>query len=436
MRRASALRLALAAMLLAACAGGTSRPPARLIPPPNRFDYYAFRGAFPGLVEPNYLPFMTHAVRLDDERIALVFCRWERERFPLALHVPVPTIPDALQDEFNPIAPRAYRAAVESALAAWERNLEGLVRFRLVERASQADLHIELLAEPAPRPEPSVEVLGSISMGRACRVGDERDPDRFDVSFEAHSLRLYLADAHGLLDPDQVGTVALHELGHALGMRGHSPIGGDAMFEVARDKRLVRGPSELDVNSFVSLYGLPNGTVYLRAWLNEEPERRTRPPSGPPLLAAAPHVDARFGYQLRLPLGWQRLETERGMIAADGLAWDYAATFQVIVRGYATVQEYLDRHQAAHVGPGRLVEDSALRVAGRPARRLLVADRAGPMMEELTFIQVGDGRVVVVIADCALRSYAAYRASFAAVLDSLEIRSLTGRAGGRPAGSP
>jgi predicted Zn-dependent protease len=407
-----------------------------VIPAPSRFDYYAFRGAFPGLVEPNYLPFMAHPVQLEGERIALVFCRWERERFPLTVHVPVPTIPDALQDEFNPIAPRAYRAAVESALAAWERDLEGLVRFRLVERERQADLRIQLLAEPAPSPEPSVEVLGRVSMDRTCRIGDELEPDRFEASFEAHSLRIYLADGHGLLNPDQVGTVALHELGHALGMRRHSPIRADIMYPVARDDRLVRGPSHLDVNSFLSLYGLPNGTVYLRTSPHEEPEQRTRPPSGPPLLAAAPHVDARFGYELRLPLGWQRLETERGMIAADGLAWDYAATFQVIVRGYATVQEYLDRHQDAHVGFGRLVEDSALRVAGRPARRLLVAGRAGPMMEELTFIQVGDGRVVVVIADCALRSYAAYRTSFAAVLDSLEIRSLTGRPGGRPAGSP
>jgi hypothetical protein len=58
------------------------------------------------------------------------------------------------------------------------------------------------------------------------------------------------------------------------------------------------------------------------------------------------------------------------------------------------------------------------------------------MMEELTFIQVGDGRVVVVIADCALRSYAAYRPWFAAVLDSLEIRSLTGRSGAPRAGTP
>jgi predicted Zn-dependent protease len=403
---------------------------------PSRFDYYAFRGAFDGLVEPNYLPFMAHPVVLDGDRFALVFCRWDRERFPLAVHVPVPSIPDELQDEFDPIAPAAYRAAVASALEAWERNLEGLVRFRLVERESEADLRIQLLAEPAPRPEPFVEVLGRISMDGACRLGDELDSDRLEASFEAHSLLIYLADAHGLLNPDQVGTVALHEVGHALGMRGHSPIRADVMYRMARDNPLARGPSDLDVNSFVSLYGLPNGTVYLRAAPGEEPERRTRPPSGPPLLAPAPHVDARFGYQLRLPLGWQRLETERGMIAADGLAWDYAATFQVIVRGYATVQEYLDRHEAAHVGSGRLVEDSVLRVAGRPARRLLVEGRAGPMMEELTFIQVGDGRVVVVIADCALRSYAAYRPWFSAVLGSLEIRSLAGRFGPPGAGTP
>ena len=430
MRGAALLASALAALALAGCRG-LGRAQALPAYWPDRFAYYAFRAAHPDLVEPNYLPFMVHPVPLGGGRgHALVFCHWERERFPLPVYVEPPEIPEALQREFSPVAPRAYVAAVEAALDGWERELEGLVRFRRVSRARDAALRVRLLGEVAPAPEPSVSVLGRIRLGRACRVRGPAGEDRIEVEFEAEELRLYVADEHGLLNPDQVERVALHELGHALGMRGHSPVPVDLMFPTARDNPLVRGPSEEDVNSFVSLYNVPSGTIFVRLEPGHGGAREERPPGpppGPPLLAAAPHVDARFGYELRIPEGWQRLESERGMIAADGLAWDYDATFQVIVRGYGTVAEYLERYGALHVGAGRLVEHTRLEVAGRPALRMRVVGRAGPMVEELTFVEVGDGRVIVVIADCPSAAYEAYRPWFAAALASLEIRSLAPR---------
>jgi predicted Zn-dependent protease len=416
------------ALLMAGGCAGSANPAERPVYTPTRHDYYAFRAAFPDLVEPNYLPFMAHPLEIASGRTALVFCHWGRERFPLAVHVAQPEIPDVLQDEFSPIPATAYVEAVESAMRAWERDLEGLVRFVRVHEAGDADLRVVLRPQVAPTPEPSISVLGRISLGRSCRVHGDAEEHQLDASFEASELTLYLADDYGLLNPDQVETVALHELGHALGMRGHSPIRADLMYPTTRDDPLARGPSELDVNSFVSLYRIPSGTIYVKL----EPEvRQDRlapgPVPGPPALAAAPHVDARFGYELRLPEGWQRLPTERGMIAADGLAWDYDATFQIIVRGYGSVEAYLDRHLASHLGAGKVTERRTLRVDGRDAVRFVVVGRGGSMLEELTFIEVGDGRVVVVIADSPIGAYAAYRPWFEAILGSLEIRSLAHR---------
>jgi hypothetical protein len=419
-----------AALLLAGCAGWPLRPEPAPAWWPDRQEYYAFRAAHPELVEPNYLPFMAHAVSLGRGRgHALVLCRWESERFPLPVWIEPPEIPPDLQDEFDPIPAEAYVGAVASALAAWERELEGLVRFRRVASASEAVLRVHLRGEVAPAPEPTLAVLGTAEVDRACRMRGELAPDRLAVEFAADELRLYLADDFGLLNPDQVERVALHELGHALGMRRHSPVPADLMFAVARDSLAARAPSAQDVNSFVSLYSLPNGLVYTRLWPGADaaPEPVRGPPPGPPLLAPAPHVDARFGYELRLPEGWQRYESERGMIATDGLAWDYDATFQVIVRAQDGVEAYLERYGTSHLGAGRLLERRRLSVAARPAVRWLVADRAGPMLEELTFIEVGDGRVVIAIADCPAASYPAFRPWFEATLATLEIRSLAPR---------
>lgn len=398
---------------------------------PDRRDYYAFREDHPQVVDPNYLPFMAWAVDLEEGDRALIFCRWGDDRFPLPVYIEATAIPETLQDEFSPRPVGAYVDAVRTALLAWERELEGLVRFRLVEDEDRAALRVRLVPEVAPAPESAISVLGRIRLVEACRVRGPRVDGRVPVEFEVPELRLYLADGYGLLNPDQVERVALHELGHALGMPRHSPVPADLMFPVARDSPMVRGPSSQDVNSFVSLYRLPNGTVFRR--LEDEAEGSeprpapSGPPPGEPVLATAPHVDARFGYELRLPAGWQRVETERGVIATDGLTWDYDATLQIIVRGYATVAEYLDRWGAAHVGRGRVVERRRVRLAGRPALRWVVVGRGVPRAEELTFLEIGDGRVLIVIADCAAGDYEAYRPWFRASLATLEVRSFAPR---------
>jgi hypothetical protein len=104
------------------------------------------------------------------------------------------------------------------------------------------------------------------ALGGACQVeGGDPASGRLDVRFAVRELRVQVADQYGLLLPDQVERIALHELGHALGMRAHSPIPADLMYPVVRD-RLPRGElGAEDVNSFLSLYSLPNGTVYRRA---------------------------------------------------------------------------------------------------------------------------------------------------------------------------
>lgn len=398
---------------------------------PDRRDYATFRAAWPDLLEPNYLPFMTHRVRrgggLPD---VLVFCRWDDDAMPLPVFVEAPVIPDALQDEFSPRDPAVYVSAVERALAIWEREMEGLVRFRRVDAPESARITIRLRGEAAPVVDEERRVLGSTPLGDACIAEAELDPDaeRLPARFEGRALSVFVADEFGLLSEDQVEWIALHEIGHALGMRGHSPIPADLMYEVIRDRVLVReGLSAEDANSFVSLYRLPNGSVYAEVDGAPPAAGEAPPPSGPPMLAVAPHVDTLLGFRVKLPQGWMRVETERGVAAVDGVTWDYSASYQVVVSGQPSLDAYLDRYGAWYAQRGHLLRAEELVVNGHRALQGVMARPESGAIEEVTLIESGDGRVIVVTAECAAEHYDAYAPWFEAALASLEIDTATPR---------
>jgi hypothetical protein len=435
----AAARLGALAIAVSACAGAGADAP---LPPHTRRAYETFRAGYPNLLEPNYLPFMATPVRVESRarrlfrRAAgglgfaaqrppemLVFCRWNESDFPLAVYVEPPRIPPELALDLAGREPEDYVAAVERAFRLWESGLEGLVRFERAASERGADLVLRLTADRVDADDPTVQVLGTTPLGGACRVRGGAPADgRLDVRFEVPELRVHVADEWSLLLPDQVERIALHEIGHALGMRTHSPIPADLMYPVVRD-RLPRGElGTEDVNSFVSLYSLPNGAIY--RVLPDVPEPPAEPPVpvGPPEVELAPHVDARLGYEIQLPRGWTSLETGYGVIAVDGVTWDYEASFQVIVRGFATVDDYLDRYHQVHLGRGRIAEARTDRVAGRPARRYRV-DRGDGRTEGVVLIEGGDGRVVVVLWDCPTASRDRFLPWFEISLATLEIRA-------------
>ena len=415
--------LASLATALGACAF-RSEPAFEAPYQPDRHDEAAFRETHPEVLEPNYLAFMAHrTVGQGGAPDVLFLCRWPDEAMPLPVWVSPPSIPDSLQDEFDPQEPEAFVGAVLRALATWERELEGLVRFRLVSDRRDAKLELRLLGEEAPAPHPDLQVLGKTPIARACRARGDPAQGALDVSFQVPEVDLYIADYFGLLAPDQVEWIALHEIGHALGMRYHSPIPADVMYEVVRDRVTVRELSLEDVNSFVSLYRLPNGTVYARI---PPGGAATRPPAelpqGPPQLAIAPYVDARLGFELRPPAGWIRVPTARGVVMVDGVTWDYTASFQIVVHRYPTLEAYMERYGAHYLARGRVLEQGFLTLQGRRAFEIRTLDPEGRSIEQTTFIETGDGRIFAVIADSPADLAEAYRPWFAAALAALEIR--------------
>ena len=402
---------------------------------PDRRDYIAFREAHPGILEPNYLPFMLHRFAGGGpEGDVLVLCRWDGGQMPIEVFVEQPVIPEALQHDVHPTRASAFATAVEGALREWERELEGLVRFRLVDDATTAALQVRLLGERAPTPRPDVVILGATeALLVACRPdGWDPDANRLQVRFGVPELVIYVADEYGLLTTGQVERVALHEIGHALGMLGHSPMPGDMMFAAYRERSEVRTLSEADVNSFVSLYRLPNGAHYgYVAPGAAAPRLAPLPPSGAPMLRAAPQVDAVRGYALRLPQGWLWAETSRGLFAANGPIWDYDASLELAVWPYADVESFLDRYADALFAQTWLRRREPSVVAHRTALRVLVEDADALRLVDFRFLALGDGRLLMIVAQFPLEAEAAWAPWLEASIASLELSLESGAPGWR-----
>jgi hypothetical protein len=112
------------------------------------------------------------------------------------------------------------------------------------------------------------------------------------------------------------------------------------------------------------------------------------------------------------------------MVAVDGFTWDYTASFQIVVHRYATIEDYLERYGPYYLQQGRSSEPASLVVNGRRAIQAEIELYDAPRIEQITLIEVGDGRVLAIIADCPRQLCAEFRPWFSAVLASLEIRDL------------
>ncbi len=386
----------------------------------SRYVYMAFSGSVGGrLPEPNYLPYVTHQERLPGGAQGLVLCRWPDDAFPLHTWIEPPVISERVQDEWSPRDPDEYVTAVERALARWQEAIGRPVRFAPAASAEDADFVVRLTALLRD-PDAGRVGLGVVrDVAARCRVVGRGDGSgAFEIEYDAPETEIFITDPAGLLTPRQVQAVALHEIGHVLGVSGqHSPLAGDVMFKVADDRR-VEALSEHDINTLRALYRTPPGTVYVHLGPRPSepmPEVRRSPPR-----LDREVVDERYDFRVRFPKGWQVLRSRRGYLAVDGLSWDYDASIQVTAaRG--EMAAYVAQQGLRGVVRGDIVSTDILEIDGQPVGRIVVR---GEQRSELTAILDWEpGWVLLLIADCRAENFNLYQPWFQRVLLSLDHAS-------------
>ncbi len=139
------------------------------------------------------------------------------------------------------------------------------------------------------------------------------------------------------------------------------------------------------------------------------------------MLALAPYVDARFGFELRVPRGWYRVESPHGVFAANGPTWDHEASIEVFVWPARTIAEFLARFERSFLSGKWFLHDARVVVDGRPALKIVVANASRDFEESFVIVEVGGGSVLMMHGMWPIDQSVGWQPWFLATLGSLEI---------------
>ena len=183
----------------------------------------------------NYLRWATFEVPVNEH----VLLRWPDQKMPLRVHLPAP--PTGLFGD-----PQAIFDSVRDGVLDWtDAAGPGIPSFVFVDSAGDADIPIVW----AEKPDGDWYIA-------FCAWDIRPLARRFGVSHILVTGRW--GDAHEA-DLHDVYATVLHEMGHALGIGGHSPDRGDIMYRSA-SQTATSGLSERDRATLAALYTRPIGS--------------------------------------------------------------------------------------------------------------------------------------------------------------------------------
>jgi TonB family protein len=164
--------------------------------------------------------------------------KWAKEKFPLKVYVPT-------DDEGQKIGgyDNSFGEALRDSFRIWQKQSNNLLSFTMVKTPEQADIECDWVSDPAVLSNP-------------CEGGDARV--KYDAGHgglqHVRIVMSTMAPGTPHLSNNDVKRTALQEIGHSVGLLGHSPMADDVLFCALPlpDKDVVL--SERDKKTLAHLY--------------------------------------------------------------------------------------------------------------------------------------------------------------------------------------
>jgi tetratricopeptide (TPR) repeat protein len=169
--------------------------------------------------------------------------KWSDKKLPLKVYVPT-------DEEVGKVAgyKPQYGKYLRDAFQAWSDKSNNAVSFAFVPTAAGADIDCKWSDDPTKVSRPS-------ERGEAKAAWD----DHFLLTHVQIILLTRGTEGEGIIPDNLIQAACLHEVGHGLGIAGHSPDSNDAMFCSMPTRDTPRQLTERDGQTLAHLYSFHEG---------------------------------------------------------------------------------------------------------------------------------------------------------------------------------
>ncbi|MEW5821466.1 MAG: matrixin family metalloprotease [Cyanobacteriota bacterium] len=164
--------------------------------------------------------------------------RWQTSNMPLKVYIE--TNPKRIQN-FNAV----FNDYVKTGIEMWSEVTGNKINFKYVNSPNIADIKVFWITN---------FIDADLAFKQKMSPLGKTSPDYRDNELYNMEMRLVTTDPHGkTLDKEEMQAVACHEMGHALGIFGHSPDPKDIMYWSSSS---VLKPSPGDISTMNLLYSI------------------------------------------------------------------------------------------------------------------------------------------------------------------------------------